>query len=145
MSLFSFFRKNKQESASDDSAFYSRAEEESKAVRSRKRRAAKPQAQGAEQADPVLPEKKRARRRLIGAVALVLAAVVGLPMLLDSEPKPIADDIAIQIPSKDKPAPAAANSAAASSTSSSSTPTSTSPSVNASAALDPREEVVDPA
>lgn len=139
MSLFSYFRKNKQESASDDSAFYSRAEEESKAVRSRKRRSAKPQAQGAEQADPVLPEKKRARRRLIGAVALVLAAVVGLPMLLDSEPKPVADDIAIQIPSKDKPAAASPDPAAANP----SAPASSG--VNATASLDPKEEVVDPA
>ncbi|WP_151634161.1 SPOR domain-containing protein [Noviherbaspirillum aerium] len=138
MSLFSSFRKNKQESASDDSAFYSRAEEESKAVRSRKRRPDKPQAQGAGQADPVLPEKKRARRRLIGAVALVLAAVVGLPMLLDSEPNPIADDIAIQIPSKDKPH-APSSSGAASSAPQAST------GVSASAALDPKEEVVDPA
>jgi DedD protein len=140
MSLFSSFRKNKQEPASDDSAFYSRAEEESKAVRSRKRRSAKPQVQGAEQADPVLPEKKRARRRLIGAVALVLAAVVGLPMLLDSEPKPVADDIAIQIPSKDKPAASSASSASANP---SAAPASSG--VNATAALDPKEEVVDPA
>lgn len=142
MSLFSFFRKNKQESASDDSAFYSRAEEESKAVRSRKQRAAKPKAQGAEQTDPVLPEKKRARRRLIGAVALVLAAVIGLPMLLDSEPKPVADDIAIQIPSKEKPAAADASSETASPASG---PAGVSAGVSASAALDPKEEVVDPA
>jgi DedD protein len=53
----------------------------------------------------MLPEKKRARRRLVGAVALALAAAVGLPMLLDSEPKPLAGDIAIQIPPKDKAAP----------------------------------------
>ncbi|HJV75979.1 MAG TPA: SPOR domain-containing protein [Noviherbaspirillum sp.] len=103
MSLFSFLRKNKQESASDDTAFYSRAEEESKAVRSRSKR--RQTSQGSAATDPVLPEKKRARRRLIGAVALVLAAVLGLPMILDSEPKPLADDIVIQIPSKDKQAP----------------------------------------
>jgi DedD protein len=53
----------------------------------------------------MLPEKKRARRRLVGAIALALAAAVGLPMLLDSQPKPLAGDIAIQIPSKDKAAP----------------------------------------
>jgi DedD protein len=53
----------------------------------------------------MLPEKKRARRRLVGAIALALAAAVGLPMLLDSEPKPLAGDIAIQIPSKDKAGP----------------------------------------
>ncbi|MGX4644257.1 SPOR domain-containing protein [Massilia sp. SYSU DXS3249] len=52
--------------------------------------------------DPMLPEKKRARRRLVGAIALALAAAVGLPMLLDSEPRPLAGDIAIQIPSKEK-------------------------------------------
>jgi DedD protein len=55
--------------------------------------------------DPMLPEKKRARRRLVGAIALALAAAVGLPMLLDSQPKPLAGDIAIQIPPKDKAAP----------------------------------------
>lgn len=99
MSLFSFFRKNKQESASGDGAFYSRAEEESRTVRSRGKRARNEKPGD----DPVLPEKKRARRRLVGAVALVLAAVIGLPMLLDSEPKPLASDIAIHIPSRDKP------------------------------------------
>jgi DedD protein len=97
MGLFSLLRKSKQESAPDDSDFYSRAEEESKAVRSRTRRK-----QAVDPVDPVLPEKKRARQRLIGALALVLAAIIGLPMILDSAPKPIADDIAIQIPSKDK-------------------------------------------
>jgi len=50
----------------------------------------------------MLPEKKRARRRLIGATALVLAAVIGLPMIFDSEPRPISQDINIQIPPRDK-------------------------------------------
>ncbi|MFD2272916.1 hypothetical protein ACFS07_22085 [Undibacterium arcticum] len=49
-------------------------------------------------------------------MALVLAVVIGLPMILDSEPKPLADDIAIEIPSKDKPAvPAVRRPSAASS------------------------------
>ena len=99
MGLLSFLRKNKQESRSD-STFQSRAEEDSDAVRNRgKRKTGKERGKAP---DPVLPEKKRARRRLVGAVALVLAAVVGLPMILDSEPKPVTDDIAIDIPSKDK-------------------------------------------
>jgi DedD protein len=137
MSLFSFLRKNKQESASDGRAFYSRAEEEPGATRGRgKRRQGKQGAEANAPVDPVLPEKKRARRRLIGAVALVLAAVVGLPMILDSEPQPLADDIAIQIPSKDKLLPPPA------------TPRSTNPSaasrIAASASLDPREEVITP-
>lgn len=97
MSLFSFFRKNKQE-APDDGASYPRAKDEPNPKRTRARRKS---AMDDDAADPVLPEKKRARRRLIGAVALVLAAVIGLPMVLDSEPKPLAQDIDIRIPSKD--------------------------------------------
>lgn len=51
--------------------------------------------------DEELQLRKRARRRLIGAIALVIAVVVVLPMVLESEPKPAADHIAIQIPPKD--------------------------------------------
>ena len=50
--------------------------------------------------DPTLPEKQRARRRLVGAIALVIAAVVVLPMVLDSHPKPVTDDISIDIPNR---------------------------------------------
>lgn len=46
--------------------------------------------------------KRQARRRLIGAVALMTAIVALLPMLLDSEPKPAGQDIELRIPSKDK-------------------------------------------
>jgi DedD protein len=106
MNLFQFLRKNKQDDASAEGAYRSRAEEESSAVRARSKRS--PGRNGAP-VDPVLPEKKRARRRLIGAVALVLAAVIGLPMVLDTEPKPLADDIAIQIPSMDKPSRSSAS------------------------------------
>jgi DedD protein len=48
--------------------------------------------------DDELQLKKRARRRLVGAVALVLLVIVFLPMLLDNEPKPLNQDIAITIP-----------------------------------------------
>lgn len=106
MNLFQFLRKNKQDDAATEGAYRSRAEEESNAVRTRGKRSA---GSHSNPVDPVLPEKKRARRRLIGAVALVLAAVIGLPMVLDTEPKPLADDIAIQIPSMDKPARSSAS------------------------------------
>lgn len=52
--------------------------------------------------DPTLPEKQRARRRLVGAIALVMAAVIVLPMVLDSHPKPATGDIAISIPDTDQ-------------------------------------------
>ena len=45
--------------------------------------------------------KRRARRRLVGAIALVVFVVIALPIVLDSEPKPISQDLTIQIPSQD--------------------------------------------
>jgi DedD protein len=130
MGLFSFAGKTKQETVSNDSEFYSHAEEESNTSRRRSKRK-----QNQENNDPVLPEKKRARRRLVGAVALVLAAIIGLPMILDSEPKPLTRDIAIEIPSKDKPqvqAPAKAPVSALPNT------------LPPNAALDKGEEIIDP-
>ena len=45
----------------------------------------------------------RARRRLIGAAALLLTVAIVVPMLLDPEPKPTSDNIAIDIPSEKTP------------------------------------------
>lgn len=57
--------------------------------------------------DPALPQKKRARHRLIGAITLCLLAAVVVPLLLDSEPtRPPPRDVAIVIPSRDTPLPA---------------------------------------
>lgn len=52
--------------------------------------------------DDELNLRRKARRRLIGAVALTLAVVVILPMVLDSEPKPAVQDIELRIPDPDK-------------------------------------------
>jgi DedD protein len=49
--------------------------------------------------------RKRARHRLIGAGVLVLAAVVGFPLLFDTQPRPIAVDIPIEIPDRNKAKP----------------------------------------
>lgn len=58
--------------------------------------------------------KRQARRRLIGAVALVLAIVVFLPMVFDDEPSPTtANDIELRIPNKDKVPPLVAQPVAA--------------------------------
>jgi len=110
MGLFSKLFKNKQESSGEDSGFYVPGE----AQAPNRKRAANTSGGGGsrrggkEAPDPALPEKKRARRRLIGAVALALGVAIGLPMLLDSESKAPVNDIAIEIPSKDKPAAAPA-------------------------------------
>jgi DedD protein len=107
MGLFSIFSKNKQESTAQDSGRFSRDDDYGQQARSKRASYANEAGAGGSRrsrsgGDPMLPEKKRARRRLVGAIALALAAAVGLPMLLDSEPRPLAGDIAIQIPSKEK-------------------------------------------
>jgi DedD protein len=45
--------------------------------------------------------RRRARRRLIGAIALVTLIAVVLPWLLEHEPRPSEEAISIQIPSQD--------------------------------------------
>jgi DedD protein len=49
--------------------------------------------------------RRRARHRLIGAVVLVLVAVVGFPILFDTQPRPVAVDIPIEIPDRNKAKP----------------------------------------
>ena len=51
--------------------------------------------------------RRRARHRLIGAVVLVLAGVVGFPLLFDTQPRPVAVDIPIEIPDRNKVKPLA--------------------------------------
>lgn len=72
--------------------------------------------------DEELQLKRRARRRLIGAIVLVTAIVVVLPMVLDSEPRPARQEVSVQIPSPESgvftskvvPLPAAPDSRTAS-------------------------------
>ena len=45
--------------------------------------------------------QRRARRRLVGAIALVVFIVIALPIVLDKEPSPIGQDLVVQIPSQD--------------------------------------------
>ena len=46
--------------------------------------------------------RKRARHRLMGSVVLVLGAVLGLPLLFDSQPRPVAIDTPIVIPDRNQ-------------------------------------------
>ncbi|HNO43550.1 MAG TPA: SPOR domain-containing protein, partial [Ottowia sp.] len=69
--------------------------------------------------------RRRARHRLVGAAVLVLLAVIGFPLLFDTQPRPVVVDAPITIPDKDKTAPLRIPAP-----------------VPASASLDEREEVV---
>jgi len=59
--------------------------------------------------DETLALRRRARRRLVGAVALVLALVIVPPWVMDLEPKPVATNLTVEIPRPEtgvlKPAP----------------------------------------
>jgi DedD protein len=45
--------------------------------------------------------KRKARRRLVGAIVLALVAAVVVPMLLEREPRPLGDEVSVQIPPVD--------------------------------------------
>ncbi|MEI6000307.1 SPOR domain-containing protein [Paraburkholderia bengalensis] len=103
MGIFSFGKKDDaptRRGANSSSSRGSRTEraERAERVERRSRRTERSGDADAMLLDPTLPEKQRARRRLVGAIALVIAAVVILPMVLDSHPKPVIDDISIDIP-----------------------------------------------
>ena len=97
--------------------------------------------------------RKRARHRLMGSVVLVLGAVVGLPLLFDSQPRPVAIDTPIVIPDRNQASPLSATSGSAKTgaikeglaqdqaIAASQTGVAKS-AVNNSAGLDPHEEVV---
>jgi DedD protein len=72
--------------------------------------------------DEELQLKKRARRRLVGAVVLVSAVAVLLPMVLDSEPKPASRKVDIHIPPSDSSAYKSSTNAASAQVSEPSTP-----------------------
>ena len=84
--------------------------------------------------------RRRGRRRLIGAIVLVILAVVFIPMVLDSEPRPRQGQLSTDIPSKESapPLPPPAPSKAAVAPSKSVIPPETAKAV---AAVDPSTAV----
>ncbi|MEO8154964.1 MAG: SPOR domain-containing protein [Rhizobacter sp.] len=58
-----------------------------------------------ESADSVQQARTRARQRLVGAVVLVAAGVIGFPLLFETQPRPLPVDIPIEIARKDGAAP----------------------------------------
>ena len=61
---------------------------------------AAPNAASAVQLETAEVVRRRAKHRLIGAAVLVLIGVVGFPLLFDTQPRPVAVDIPIEIPGK---------------------------------------------
>jgi len=64
-------------------------------------------AHAADEAASVQAARTRARRRLIGAAVLVGVGIIGFPLLFETQPRPIAVDIPIVIPSRDNAPPLA--------------------------------------
>ncbi len=52
--------------------------------------------------------RRRAKNRLIGSAILVLIGVIGFPLLVDKQPRPVSVDLPIEIPDKNKVLPLAA-------------------------------------
>jgi DedD protein len=58
-----------------------------------------------DEAASVQAARTRARRRLIGAAVLVGVGIIGFPLLFETQPRPIAVDIPIEIPARDNAPP----------------------------------------
>lgn len=96
MSLFSFFRRDK--TAQDNNRTTERNTRPDTEKQGRRGRSAAPA-----EADPQLPEKQRARRRLIGSIVLVVAALIVLPLVFESKPQKPNLNIALQVDSNASP------------------------------------------
>ncbi len=55
-----------------------------------------------ESSDPQIQLKKKARRRLVGAIAFAGLAAVVLPMVMDDEPRQHVQDVQVRIPGQDQ-------------------------------------------
>ena len=95
--------------------------------------------------------RRRAKHRLIGSAVLVLAGVVGFPLLFDTQPRPVAADIPIEIPGKGSvkplviaPAPTSSAKPAADKPAADKSPVdkSAAEKVAADASLDAKEEIL---
>lgn len=53
--------------------------------------------------DAVQRARTRARRRLVGALVLLVAGVIGLPLLFDAQPRPLPVDTPIVVPARELP------------------------------------------
>jgi DedD protein len=93
--------------------------------------------------DSVQQARTRARQRFVGALVLVVAGVVGFPMLFKSQPRPLPGDTPIEIAKKDGPSTLATPTSRAPARSTMTT--SPSPTVIVERAADAGREVSPPA
>lgn len=61
----------------------------------------------------VLAARTLARRRLVGALVLLVIGVLGFPLLFETQPRPLPVDTPIELPRREAPAPEAARPAVA--------------------------------
>ena len=81
--------------------------------------------------------RKRARHRLMGSVVLVLAAVIGFPLLFDTQPRPVSVDTPIVIPDRNAVPSMAPATPTATSSSASSAPPATAPVTSVAGVVSP--------
>jgi len=74
---------------------------EAEPPRDRKRAAAKGESPRMGDDDVVAVARTRARRRLVGAVVLLAAGVIGFPILFDTQPRPLPLDTPIEAPRRE--------------------------------------------
>jgi DedD protein len=86
--------------------------------------------------------RRRARHRLMGAVVLVLVAVMGFPLLFDTQPRPVSVDTPIVIPDRQNTPPLASAGPVPAAQAPAKPLLSSSDAVSAQASLDAREELV---
>jgi DedD protein len=86
--------------------------------------------------------RRRARHRLMGALVLVLVAVVGFPLLFDTQPRPVAVDTPIVIPDRQNTPPLTSATPVPAAQAPAKPLLSASDAVSAQASLDAREELV---
>ncbi len=86
--------------------------------------------------------RRRARHRLMGSVVLVLVAVVGFPLLFDTQPRPVAVDTPIVIPDRQNTSPLTSSTPVPAAHAPAKPLLPASEAVSPQASLDAREEVV---
>lgn len=89
--------------------------------------------------------RRRARHRLMGAVVLVLVAVVGFPLMFDTQPRPVAVNTPIVIPDRQSTSPLTSGMPVPAAQAPAKPLLPASEAVSPQASLDAREEVVLPA